>query len=217
MSSDLASAHVIAPRQQRSTATLRCLLDAAEELLAERSLEHISVTNIVARARSWVGSFYARFPTKDDLLAALLEQYHEEVAAVWSALVDDPAWHDFDLRQRTRVLVGNVIRHCRRRRGLLRLRLRRRLGAAGPDPGTVGEPARDKRMVTELARLFASCSDEIRRPDPDAALLFALRLIDSTATASIAIDDVLESYGVVDDTALAEQLTVAFVAYLRTR
>jgi AcrR family transcriptional regulator len=209
------SPSIIAPRQRRSEATLHRLLDAAEILLSERSLEDTSVAEIAARANSSVGSFYARFPTKDDLCVALLERYHQDVARSLGTVTNDRSWDDLDLESRARLVVSEVISFCRRRRGLLRLRLQRRLSTTGPDPTVADEPHHDEHTVAGLAQLFESCKPEIRRPDPNAALRFALRLIDSTATASIAIDDVLKSYGVVDDTALVDELTVAFIAYLK--
>ena len=55
---------VQAPRQARSQRTFDNLLDAAEDLLNEKSFLEISINEIVSRAGSSVGSFYARFDDK---------------------------------------------------------------------------------------------------------------------------------------------------------
>ena len=47
------------------------ILDAAESLMAGETFESTSVADIVRLAGTSVGAFYARFPTKDDLLPAL--------------------------------------------------------------------------------------------------------------------------------------------------
>ena len=60
-----------APKQTRSRATLERISAAAVELIGEQGVEATTVAQIVARAESSVGSFYARFNTKEDLLEYL--------------------------------------------------------------------------------------------------------------------------------------------------
>ncbi len=202
------------PHQQRSRDTLHRILNGAEALLNERAWEDITVSDIVARADSSVGSFYARFTTKEDLVVALLERYHEEIPN-YSVLTNDlPYWDSLTLADRAQRLIRGVISLCRRKRGLLRLRLQRRLTRV--DPESTREPDRDRQNVDELIRLFASCSHEITRDDYQSALRFALRMVDGTAIAAIALGDISDSYGQVDDEGLIKELTAAFVGYLRT-
>lgn len=59
------------PKQDRSRRTLERIEGAALELIAERGVEATTIHDIVRRARSSVGSFYARFPGKEDLLLHL--------------------------------------------------------------------------------------------------------------------------------------------------
>lgn len=59
------------PKQDRSRRTLERLESAALALIEERGVEATTVHDIVRRARSSVGSFYARFPAKEDLLLHL--------------------------------------------------------------------------------------------------------------------------------------------------
>lgn len=65
------------PKQARSQRTLERIEAATLALIAERGVEATTVQDIVKRARSSVGSFYARFPGKEDLLLHLEEK-------VWS-------------------------------------------------------------------------------------------------------------------------------------
>jgi AcrR family transcriptional regulator len=57
----------------------RKLLDAAAEMLAERGLD-VSVAEIARRAGVGQGTVFRRFPTKDDLLAAVLADRLEGLA-----------------------------------------------------------------------------------------------------------------------------------------
>jgi len=59
---------VRAPLQERSRKTLSRILDAAWELLEKEGPEGLTVAGITRKARASVGSFYARFGGKEDLL-----------------------------------------------------------------------------------------------------------------------------------------------------
>ena len=71
----------IPPKQDRSRRTLERIETATLELIAEKGVEETTVQDIVKRARSSVGSFYARFPAKEDLLLHLEQK-------VWSRARD---------------------------------------------------------------------------------------------------------------------------------
>lgn len=212
-SADDLPSSVIAPRQGRSLATLNRLLDAAENLLNERSLEEITVADIVARAGSSVGSFYARFPTKDALVIALLERFHRQMDLAVVELAESEEWTSGDLAGRSRMYIQNVVDVTRRRRGLLRLRLRRRV-----TPGKIVLPddkERSSELVDTLRRLFVPVMHEILHPDKDQALAFALRIVDSVVLNTILLDSTSKSFGVIDDEELVSRLVSVFMAYLR--
>jgi len=50
------------------------MLDAAEQLIRERGFESVTIADVVARAQSSVGSFYARFADKDALVRAVQDR-----------------------------------------------------------------------------------------------------------------------------------------------
>lgn len=202
------------PKQARSRETLDRLLDAAEKLLQERAWDEIAISDIVAEAGSSVGSFYARFPSKEDLLVSLLERYHADMRAALDDSLGDSGWAEFDLEQRMERLVARVLETCRRQRGLLRLRFQRRLASRSPKIAV--EPVRDQANVRGLAGLFDGCESEIRHADPQQALLFALRTVDAVAMAALAFDDISSSYGTPSAAALEREITALAVAYLRT-
>ncbi len=80
--------------ERRKARTRSSLLDAARTLFAERGFEHTTIADITDGADLGVGSFYNHFDSKEELLAALLEQaLSEQLAALNSrrAGIDDPA------------------------------------------------------------------------------------------------------------------------------
>ncbi|MGH3002983.1 MAG: TetR/AcrR family transcriptional regulator [Gaiellaceae bacterium] len=67
------------------------ILEAARELIAEQGVD-VPVTGIAERAGVGVGTIFRRFPTKDDLLIAVVEQRAEHLleAAGAAAASDEP-------------------------------------------------------------------------------------------------------------------------------
>jgi AcrR family transcriptional regulator len=66
------------PQSERRAATRAGLLDAAEELFAERGFAGTSLADVAEAAGVSKGAIYHHFPSKDDLFLALLEQHFAE-------------------------------------------------------------------------------------------------------------------------------------------
>jgi TetR/AcrR family transcriptional repressor of nem operon len=64
---------------RRRTETRDRLVTTAAELFWSRGYAHTGVSAIMKRARATSGSFYHFFPTKDDLLLAVLDEVAEKV------------------------------------------------------------------------------------------------------------------------------------------
>lgn len=80
--------------ERRKARTRASLLDAARTLFARQGFEHTAIADITDTADLGVGSFYNHFDSKEDLLAALLEQaFSEQLTALDSRRtgVSDPA------------------------------------------------------------------------------------------------------------------------------
>jgi AcrR family transcriptional regulator len=80
--------------ERRKARTRGALLAAARSLFAGRGVEQTTIAEIADQADVAVGSFYNYFPTKDELLAALLEtSLTEQLRALEArqAQVSDPA------------------------------------------------------------------------------------------------------------------------------
>ncbi len=62
------------PRQARSRALVEAILDATERVLAREGLELATTTRVAEVAGVSVGSLYQYFPSRDALLAAVIER-----------------------------------------------------------------------------------------------------------------------------------------------
>lgn len=94
-------------QEQRKAETRRRLLAAAAELFAREGYDAVSVDAVADAADRTSGSVYAHFGGKQGLLAALLDGFQDDMAAVIQA---EFAVHD-DLASRVLALWRNVASH----------------------------------------------------------------------------------------------------------
>jgi len=85
------------PRQDRSYRTLKRILEAGLYILEHEGPDALTVTEITKRARTSVGSFYARFSGKDGLLRYMGEHSLNEALEIWEQLHEGITARD-DLR-----------------------------------------------------------------------------------------------------------------------
>lgn len=114
---------------RRRVRTRAALLRAGQRLFSERSVDGVSIDDIVAAAQVAKGSFYNHFPDKDALAQALADQARasvETTAAVAGAGVADPAER---VARALCVFVRQAVEHPESSRLMLRLFH----GAAVPD------------------------------------------------------------------------------------
>lgn len=82
------SALVREPQQERSRRTLGRIVEAALELLAAEGPDGLTVTRIADRARTSVGSFYARFDGKEELVRYVGETTLARALDEWSEALE---------------------------------------------------------------------------------------------------------------------------------
>jgi len=191
------------PRQDRSRRTLERLEKAALTVLLEEGVEGTTVARIVDRARSSVGSFYARFATREDLFRHLEVRLWDEALERWREMTREEGWGELTPVEG----VGRVLHF------LVRMELedggrRRGLAAAAPEG-----PAREREVVfhagalTELReRLLDPVPPPARHPGGMAALTLGYRIVGS-AIGALARDGV-------DAGHLADELAHLLMAYL---
>lgn len=187
------------------------MLEATEQLLAERHFGNLSVQDIVARAKSSVGAFYRQFGDKQGLMDALEERYREERASTLETF-GEQRWASVALEGRIRAFVEFAIRANRERIGLFRAMWLRAWGAAParPEGSTAFTPA-DTYTTFLLAR-----RDEIRHPRPERAVRVGVMAVILLANQLTLFDYTRSAISVVpgSDEELVEELTHLLYGYL---
>lgn len=82
------------PQQERSRATVERIVAATTELLVERGPEGVTIHDIVERADSSIGSFYARFDDRDAAVRYVQERFWQEAEALWMDYLDAAQWDE---------------------------------------------------------------------------------------------------------------------------
>ena len=166
------------PKQHRSRRTLQRIARAALELIAQNGVEATTVGAIARRAGSSVGSFYARFEGKSDLLVYLDERIWETVERRWSEatagdLADRPVeelvrglarlYADLDLVHRgARDAIGRALR--------------------GPSAGLSDAALRIRERVRQDSiHLLLGRRNEIVHSDPELAVGTVCRTLEASA------------------------------------
>ena len=203
------------PRQERSQETLARVLRATEHLLGRMHFEDITIGQILELAGVSVGSFYARFHSKEDLLPHLYAAYSENMKARTAAAAAPEHWAGKKLAARIRTLLQLAVATYREQRGLLRavaLLARSR-------PKQVAQSALRERddQYRAMAALLLACSDEIRHPAPARAVQTGLLFALAACRDKILFAEAPHPASVpLTDAQLADELARALHAYLTT-
>lgn len=201
------------PQQERSRRTLDRIVAAALDVVAEKGVEGAAVQEIVDRAGSSVGSFYARFDGKDDLVRFLQRRVWADATRRWDEGIAAGAWNDGGLATVVEGLVALLVR-------VERVDVDRRTALTGPNGGgapagttDAGEPGgarafaaafRD-HIAEDVRALLLDRRDEITHPDPDVAVDTLLRVL---------VGGVRELRGVAEDGYVTRELVRVAVGYL---
>lgn|SRR5262245_35307146 len=175
------------PTQARSRETVSLFARAAEDLLRERPFEEIGVQDIVRRAGRPIGSFYARFATKEALLPFLYGRYHEGLQALLASRLARVVWPRLGFARTVEELVDLVLALYAERRWLIRalaLFARTRPEALPPD---IVE--RRRRVYDPLVSILLRHRARIAHADPEAAIRFGVFLISSVAREKMLFAD----------------------------
>jgi AcrR family transcriptional regulator len=172
------------PRQRRSAQTLDRIVTATEELLSERAFERATVDDIVARAGSSKGSFYARFADKEALLAYLGEDALERAKQSYTEHLDPKALRDVPLRTILERFIGRIVEGYRTSPPVLRaLFIESRLHPQAEFARMTREL--DAHVTKMLERLLRQRSGERTHPSPATAATYAMLLVDTTAREAV--------------------------------
>jgi AcrR family transcriptional regulator len=95
------------PRQERAKATVEVLLEAAAHVFVSSGYEGTTTKQVAERAGVSIGTLYQYFPSKEALVAMLLERLHQRVLSILS---DKLGPHPItDLDQEVRDLMRTLV------------------------------------------------------------------------------------------------------------
>ena len=175
------------PVQARSRETMDRFAAAVEELLQTRRFEDISIQDIVRKARRPIGSFYARFGSREALLPHLYRRYHERLESMVQANLGRVQWESLDFPATVTALADFLIRMYDDDRGLIRAVAL--FARTHPDALPADIVAHRRRIYEPLVRILVRHQRHIVHPDPEAAARFALFLGSSVAREKILFGD----------------------------
>ena len=155
------------PRQVRSQETMDRIAGAALELMEEVGESGTTVAAIVDRAQASVGSFYARFPGKEDLVEYLRRRVWGEARERWDRAVAAQAWEGLPMQRVIEGVVSLLARSLasdHRRRKVL-------APAGGLDPEARRQALSfHSHALSDVTRLLLERWREITHPEPEKAV-----------------------------------------------
>ncbi len=198
------------PKQARSQRTLDRILNAAAEIVREEGVDRLTVAKVVRRARSSVGSFYARFGGREDLLRLLRERAAGEARHRWKELVEECRGEGMSLESVVRKLVKGRVRGEEEEIG--------RWTALSGDPtrSDGGERRRfESEMMDDFCQLLLERRQEITCADPIRATEVGyLMVIGAIRERAVIAAGPLEATAPDREGGFEKELSRALLAYL---
>jgi AcrR family transcriptional regulator len=164
------------PQQERSRQTLRRIADATETLLERHGPAGVTVHDVIAAAGTSVGSFYARFDSRDAAVAYVQDRHWTEVRSMWGQFLDSERWKDVPAGRVIAEVVRRYVRVVLGDRRLVRAFLRELLEH---EDGTCLEWIRsmDDEVAGLMRRLIEERSSELSHPNPGEAAEQGFRIV----------------------------------------
>ncbi|WP_395346423.1 TetR/AcrR family transcriptional regulator [Variovorax sp. UC122_21] len=179
----MARAPVVHPRkkasQERSRATVDALIEATARVLVREGFERASTNRIAAEAGASIGSLYQYFPTKEALVAAVIERHKNDMMEVLRRALVRVA--GMPLEQGVRELVALMIDAHR-----VDPELHRVLVEQIPRIGRLAEVEGFDREVRELVRAYLEAHrGELRELDLDLAAFVCVASVETLAHEAV--------------------------------
>jgi AcrR family transcriptional regulator len=192
--------------QARSRATVDALVEATARILVRDGFEKTSTNRIAEVAGVSVGSLYQYFPSKEALVAAVIDRHNEEIMGIVRATLTEVA--DLPIDKAVRRLVTVAIDAHR-----INPKLHRVLAEQIPRAGKLDVEAYSREIHT-LVRAYLECRrKEMRKVDLDVATFLCVSTIEA-----VAHNAVLDQAEMLSDKlvrTLVDETTRMVVGYLR--
>jgi AcrR family transcriptional regulator len=143
-------------------------------MIEEEGHQALSISELVRRAGSSIGGFYARFRGKNELLRALEEDFFYRLRELLEEMAAPERWQSASAAEIVRALIGVFVdTHQRHHRLILAF-----VARAVEEPAHPPEILAFRRLVSErLATLAATRRDLVTHPDPTFAASFAVQAV----------------------------------------
>ncbi|HEX8904974.1 MAG TPA: TetR/AcrR family transcriptional regulator [Longimicrobiaceae bacterium] len=210
---EAAPAPIHTPRQARSRETLTRLLDAAEAVLAEGGLEGATVPAIAARAGLSVGAVYRRFPDKDALLRAVYFRMFGRMREQNETKMDPDLYRDAPLERVLRGIVRGIVQHYRQNRTLMQAMMQY-ADTHGDAEFRLRAAELNGAALSRLATIAAAKRDQMRHPDPEGAVRFALLTVGLVLRGVVLANQAPPGFLLGEDVSLEDELTRMVLGYL---
>jgi AcrR family transcriptional regulator len=206
----------LAPQQARSRESTRKLLKAAAEVLGQHGVEGTTIPRIAQHAGLTPGAVYRRFPDKDALLETVIIGIMERQDERLRIALTPAMARQIPLAVFAEQLINSMLVSYRANASLMRAL---RQFAQGRDHTSFYRRVARLEMRTYqyLVELFLVHRKEVKHPDPQMAVSFALMMLTSTLIELILVDHDLRNWQAVipkDDQSLKRELLHAFLSYL---
>jgi AcrR family transcriptional regulator len=199
------------PQQTRSQATLDRILDAAEDVLEEKSFGEATLAEIMDRAGVTVGAFYRRFPDKDALLHLLDNRLFAELHELAQSALVEEKWEGATVTQIVHEFAVIAVQLYKARRGVLRSLFLR----ARTDP-VIMASAREvnAHYIGRLRTLLLARRDQLRHPHPEQAVELGFMILVGALRETVLFGEVWPHPEAVVDDGLPNELARLYLAYL---
>ena len=193
--------------QERSRATVDALIEATARILVREGFEKASTNRIAEIAGVSVGSLYQYFPSKEALVAAVIDRHNEEIMQVVRAALTEVADLPIDKAVRRLVTVAIEAHH-------IDPKLHRVLAEQIPRTGQLADVEAFNREVHTLVRAYLeSRRKEMRKIDLDTATFICVSAIEAVAHNTVLNQAEMLSDKMVRT--LVDETTRMVVGYLR--
>ena len=167
------------PRQQRSQDTVECILDATARVLCSTGYDRASTNRVAMAAGVSVGSLYQYFPSKEALVAALVERHVEQMTSLVKGKLAEVSTAPLEVAVRT-MIDAMFDAHA------VDPRLHKVLIEQVPRIGKLERVVGVEREVEALVAVFlAARRGEIRRSNLEASAFVLCNVVEAVTHAAV--------------------------------
>ena len=170
------------PRQARAQATVDAIVQATAQILVEQGYDRASTNRVALAAGVSIGSLYQYFPSKEALVAALVEQHQARMFAALTAVTS--ATRAVNLPGITRIVVDGLIAAYR-----VDPKLHEVLCQEVPKVGELKNVYRFEEQLAQAGKEYlVGYRDAIRTEDLERTIFLLAHAVPSVIRASVKND-----------------------------